>query len=99
MKKAMNKPKRRNEDSNMRAEYDFSGGERGKFYQTMQAGYTITISKADGTIEVREVKPNRDAVILEPEVREYFPDSKAVNRALRGLIDRMPRKARSKHRV
>lgn len=28
----------------MRAEYDFTGGVRGKYYKAMQAGYTITIS-------------------------------------------------------
>jgi hypothetical protein len=38
------------EEDNMRAEYDFTGGVRGKHYRDMQAGYTITIHKADGTI-------------------------------------------------
>lgn len=99
MKKAVNEPKRRNQDGEMRAEYDFRGGVRGKYYQAMQSGYTITIRKADGTTEVREVKPHRDAVILEPDVRKFFPDSKAVNRALRGLIELMPKTARSKRRV
>jgi hypothetical protein len=92
MKKAVNKPRHRNHDNEMRAEYDFSGGVRGKYYQAMQAGYTITIRKADGTTEVKEVEPKRDAVILEPDVREYFPDSKAVNQALRGLIALLPKK-------
>jgi hypothetical protein len=92
MKKAMNKPRRRNQDNEMRAEYDFRGGVRGKYYQAMQAGYTITIRKADGTTEVKEVKPKRDAVILERDVQEYFPDSKSVNQALRGLIALLPQK-------
>ncbi len=30
------------EDNDMRAEYDFTGGVRGKHYKAMQAGYTIT---------------------------------------------------------
>jgi hypothetical protein len=30
--------------------------------------------------------------MLEPDVREYFPDSEAVNEALRGLIALIPRK-------
>jgi hypothetical protein len=92
MKKAMNKPRHRNQGNKMRAEYDFRGGVRGKYYQAMQAGYTITIRKADGTTEVKEVKPKRDAVILEPDVQKYFPDSKAVNQALRGLIALFPKK-------
>ena len=41
----------------MRAEYNFTGGVRGKHYHAMQAGYTITIHKADGTTVVKEVQP------------------------------------------
>jgi hypothetical protein len=32
------------------------------------------------------------AVMLEPDVREYFPDSEAVNKALRSLIMLIPQK-------
>jgi hypothetical protein len=32
-------------DDAMRAEYDFTGGVRGKHYRTMQGGYTITITR------------------------------------------------------
>ena len=77
----------------MRAEYDFASGVRGKHYQAMQAGYTVTIHKADGTTLVKEVKPVEGAVILQPDVREYFPDSEAVNKALRCLIPLLPQKA------
>ncbi len=73
----------------MRAEYDFAGGVRGKHYRAMQAGYTVTIHKADGTTLVKEVKPVEGAVILQPDVRAYFPDSEAVNTALRSLITLM----------
>lgn len=99
MKKAINKPGHRNQDAKMRAEYDFRGGVRGKYYQAMQAGYTITIRKADGTTEVKEVKPKRDAVILEPDVQKYFPDSKSVNQALRGLIALLPQKGDLKRKA
>lgn len=73
----------------MRAEYDFSkmaGGVRGKYYKAYRAGYTVRMRKADGTTVVRHFAPREDAVALEPDVREYFPDSKAVNEALRCLI-------------
>lgn len=43
----------------MRAEYDFRGGVRGKYYRATQAGYTITIHKADGSTIVKEVKPKK----------------------------------------
>ncbi|MGH7369493.1 MAG: hypothetical protein ACREIN_01230 [Candidatus Methylomirabilaceae bacterium] len=75
--------------NDMRAEYDFTGGVRGKHYQAMQAGYTITIRKADGTTVIKEVTPKEGAVILEPGVRKYFPDSESVNTALRSLIRRI----------
>ncbi len=86
----------------MRAEYDFAGGVRGKHYRAMQAGYTVTIRKADGTTFVKEVRPVEGAVILQPDVREYFPDSEAVNTALRYLIAlmaQMPSKGQKKHTV
>ncbi len=98
MKKEMTKSK----NDAMRREYDFSGGVRGKHYRAMQGGYTITVRKADGTTLVKEVKPVKGAVILEPEIRKYFPDSDSVNAALRSLIRliRTERKAiTKKHRA
>ncbi|MFA4917333.1 MAG: hypothetical protein WC560_11780 [Syntrophales bacterium] len=83
-------------DNDMRAEYDFTGGVRGKHYKAMQAGYTITIHKADGTTVVKDVMPKEGAVVLEPDIRTYFPDSESVNRALRCLIPLLPKKQRVK---
>ena len=79
-------------DNDMRAEYDFSGGVRGKHYSAMQAGYTITIHKVDGTTVVKDVMPKEGVIILEPDVREYFTDSESVNAALRSLIKLIPTK-------
>ena len=83
-------------DNDMRTEYDFTGGVRGKHYKAMQAGYTITIHKADGTTVVKDVMPKEGAVVLEPDIRAYFPDSESVNRALRCLIPLLPKKRRTK---
>ena len=80
------------DDDGMRAEYDFAGGVRGKYYRAMQAGYTITVHKPGGETVVTEVKTREDAVILAPDVREYFPDSESVNVALRSLIKLIPKK-------
>ncbi len=80
----------------MRAEYNFTGGVRGKHYHAMQAGYTITIHKADGTTVTKEVKPKAGAVVLEPEVRKYFPDSATVKSALRSLIRPIPGKRKAR---
>lgn len=76
----------------MRTEYDFRGGVRGKHYKAMQAGYTITIHKADGTTIVKDVIPKEGAVVLEPDIQAYFPDSDSVNRTLRCLIPLLPQK-------
>lgn len=84
------------ENNDMRAEYDFSSGVRGKHYRAMQAGYTITVHEANGTTVVKDVTPKEGAVILEPDVRAYFPDSESVNRALRCLIPLLSQKRKVK---
>jgi hypothetical protein len=50
----------------MRAEYDFSGGVRGKYADQYRRGTNV--------------------VFLDPEVAAAFPDSEAVNEALRALV-------------
>jgi hypothetical protein len=83
------------EDDDMRPEYDFSsmaGGVRGKYYKAYRAGHTVKIHKADGTTTVQYFNLEEGAVMLEPDVREYFPDSEAVNNALRSLIALIPTK-------
>ena len=74
----------------LRSEYNFRGGVRGKHAKAMQAGYTITIHHEDGTTTVQEVAPRQGTVVLEPDVLAYFPDSEAVNHALRTLITLFP---------
>lgn len=84
------------EKNNMRAEYDFTGGVRGKHHRAMQDGYTITIHKADGTIITKDVMPKEGVVVIEPDIRAYFPDSESVNKALRCLIPILPKKRSTK---
>jgi len=93
MKKVPTKASRQDDDD-MRTEYDFTGGTRGKHCRALQAGYTVTIRGADGTTEVREVKPREGVIVLASDVRDYFPDSQSVNAALRSLIRLIPRKRR-----
>ena len=40
------------------------------------------------TVRLPKIKPS--VVELDPDVQQYFPDSKAVNQALRGLIELIP---------
>ena len=73
----------------MRPEYDFSKAVRGKHYKPLHEGYSVYVHKADGTTLVQHYKLEEGVVILEPDVRQYFPDSDAVNAALRSLITLM----------
>lgn len=82
--------------ADMRAEYDFRRGVRGKHSKALQAGYTITIHKSDGTTLVKNVKPHAGTVVLEPDIQPYFPDSESVNRTLRCLLPLLPLKRRVK---
>ena len=79
-------------DDEMLPEYDFSGkkGERGKYYQAYRKGHSTRILKEDGSVDICYFTLEDGAVMLEPDVRSYFPDSDSVNRALRGLIALLP---------
>ena len=55
------------ERDEMRPEYDFSGGVRGKHYRGYREGTNV--------------------VLLEPDIARAFPNSEAVNRALRKLLE------------
>jgi hypothetical protein len=83
-------------DDDLRPEYGLrqllKNSVRGKHYKSMEQGYTIKIHKSDGTTVVKHVKPANGAVMLAPDVLEYFPDSEAVNKALRSLIALIPNK-------
>ncbi len=94
MKRAVNK-RNKNKPEEMRAEYDFTNGVRGKHYRNMQAGYTIMVHRADGTTIVKQVKPPRGAVLLAPDVQAFFPDAETVNTTLRSLIRLVPHKRRT----
>lgn len=51
----------------------------------------ITEHREDGTSTTYELPPPKERmVMLDPDVREYFPDSESVNRTLRSLIKLIP---------
>jgi hypothetical protein len=83
------KTTKKKKDDEMRAEYDFSKAERGKFYRPLDKGYTVHVTKKDGTVEVNHYMLAEGTVLLAPDVLEYFPDSESVNEALRSLIQLM----------
>lgn len=94
MKKAKTEP-RKTIQTDMLPEYDFTGkkGVRGKYYRAYRQGHAIKIHKADGTVSIRYFTLEDGAVMLEADVRRYFPNSGAVNTALRSLIALIPTKS------
>jgi hypothetical protein len=86
------------EESEMLPEYDFRGGVRGKHARAYRQGHAVKVHHPDGTTTVQYFTLADGAVMLEPDVQEYFPDSQAVNRALRTLIELIPSKRRTRTR-
>jgi len=82
----MKKEKYDSDDNDMREEYDFSGGVRGKHYTAYRKGHTVHIHRSDGTTLVQYFTQEDGTVMLDPDIKVHFPDSESVNRALRSLI-------------
>jgi hypothetical protein len=81
-------------DKEMLTEYDFTGreGVRGKYSKAYKAGHSVKIY--DGS----ELISDKYFAAIEPDVREYFPDSKTINTALRKVISLFPKKTASSRR-
>ena len=73
---------------------DFSSGVRGKHYATCKKGYSVKVHSEDGTTVIHKFVPEKGAVVLDEDIRSYFPDAKAVNVALRGLINLLPQRTK-----
>jgi hypothetical protein len=82
----MKKDKEEIKGNNMRDEYDFSKGVRGKHYKAYREGHTVVINKDDGTQSIQYFKEEDGAIMLDPDIKTHFPDSESVNKALRSLI-------------
>jgi hypothetical protein len=94
MKKNTNK----SQPDDMLPEYKLEGkkGMREKYAKSMQKGYSVRILNEDGTVTIRDFVPKENTVLLDPDVKAYFPDSESVNHALRSLIDLIPEKKASR---
>ena len=92
------KKKNKSQSDDMLPEYNFEGkkGVRGKYAKAMQNGYSVRILSEDGTVTVQDFVPKENAVLLDPDVKAYFPDSESVNRTLRSLINLIPEKKASR---
>jgi hypothetical protein len=93
MKKSIRKAPSIKEE--LKSKYDFSsmkGAVRGKFYKAYQSGHKVEIHQEDGSTLIHYFKLEEGAVMLEPDVKKYFPNSDAVNKTLRSLIAIIPTK-------
>lgn len=80
----MNEQENINEE--MLEEYDFAKGVRGKHVREYRGGHTVRITKKDGSIQECHFTLEDGAVMLDPDLKAKFPDSDAVNQALRSLV-------------
>ena len=55
-------------DEDMRPEYDFSGGVRGRYAKEYRRGHTVTIGREDGSTVVERQGPPEGAAVLDPDV-------------------------------
>ena len=69
-------------------EYDFSSkkGIRGKYHLAYKEGHSVKIFDGE------KIVSDEYFATIEADVRKFFPDSKAVNKALRSLIKLIPNK-------
>lgn len=86
----MDNTENKSNDDEMNSEYDFTNGIRGRHHQAYRKGHTVTIHQEDGTTQVQHFTLEEGAVLLDPYVQQYFPDSDSVNYALRTLIKLVP---------
>lgn len=88
----MKKSKKNSEEIEMLPEYDFTNkkGARGKYHKEYRSGHAVRVYSEDGQVEVQYFTLEDGAVMLEPDVRKYFPTSESVNEILRTLISLRP---------
>jgi hypothetical protein len=72
----------------MQSEYDFTDkkGIRGKYHKAYKEGHSVRIFDGEKIIS------DEYFAAIEADVREFFPDSKAINKALRSLMKLTPSK-------
>lgn len=82
----MKKNNEKSEPDEMRKEYDFSKAVRGKHYRAYRKGHSVCVLEQDGSTSVHYFTEADGSVMLDPDVKTYFPDSESVNKALRSLL-------------
>jgi hypothetical protein len=75
-----------NDNHEMKAEYDFSHGVRGKHYRAYRDRHSVRIAKEDGSVVEHHFTLEEGDVMIDADLRAQFPDSDSVNTALRSLL-------------
>jgi hypothetical protein len=72
----------------MKSDYDFTDkkGVRGKYHKAYKEGHSVRIYDGE------KIVSDKYFAAIEADVREFFPDSKAINKALRSLMKLTPSK-------
>jgi hypothetical protein len=83
-----NKASANMDNKEMQDEYNLADkkGVGGKYHKAYKEGHSVRIFDGE------KVVSDEYFAAIEPDVREYFPDSKAINKALRSLIKLAPNK-------
>ena len=84
--KKISKPKTNGKPDEMLPHYDFSNGVRGKHYKKFREGVNIRVLESGKSTKL---------VVLDDDIGNIFPDSKAVNDALRHLVAALPKRKRA----
>lgn len=84
----MKKRKPNDRVAEMAEQYEFAKGKRGKHARAYRAGHSVRVTCEDGTIEERHFTLADGAVMIDPDLKKRFPDSDAVNKALRSIARR-----------
>ena len=75
------------EHDEMLPEYDLSAAFRSKYPEAMRHGYTTTVHHPDGTAtQTFHLPLPEGAIMLDPDLWAYFPDSATVNQVLHLLV-------------
>ena len=91
MKKTKTHHTTANNRDTMQPEYDFSQAVRGKHSARFRQGYSVEITQEDGSVQVQRFMRDANAVVIDQDVRTYFPDAASINKALRALIEILPK--------
>jgi len=70
----------------MRKSYDFSNAVQGVHHKAYSEGHSVRIIVGDEAQSSSDSAQELNLVSLDPDVKAAFPDSQAVNEALRLLI-------------